>query len=321
MSIKQPIEPILHDLKSVVHLPTNRPYLIADCDGTLTSSDQLLLATFVLDKTVDIGDPVVRANLGDVFRDYKQGKLRYEKYLDVIGKLYAEMLGNVGETREHMIEYCSNWFDTTGKDEVQEYAAPMMQESEEFRMHRLMLTGAPGEIALPIARHIGIENVCAMMADVDKNGVYTGRMRDNCNTGITDNKSKICRAFGGGHAVAAGAGDQLSDTTIMETAVFRNKRVKSDLLGQYFLMTADPELLAVMMQSAKQHKNNGELTVIDKGAERDQIMELIREGFVRILKRNHKRVLLHEFEGVKPMNREEIKSAGAKRDEMEYEWD
>ena len=311
----------LYDLSTISELPKNRPYAIFDLDGTLTKGNELLLATFVKDRNVQVGDASVKGNLVNAFEDYEEGKLRYEKYLKLVGRLYAKMLAKTGETREHVIEVCQQWFDATGHQEIEAYALPMMSEVERFRFNRFMLTGAPAEIALPFASHLGIENVSAMMADVDPRGVYTGIMRDDKNTGLLGNKGDFCGGLNREHPVGLGVGDTASDKVIADTAMHQNADNPLDVKGRSVIMISDPAVLEIMATTAQHYINRGKLELIFKGWGQERKMEVFRAVLRGILKDNHKFELLNEIEGVRLLSPDEKRQLKASRDAMENQWD
>lgn len=313
------VEAQLCNVDTVAQLPKNKVYSIWDCDGTLTKGQELLLVTFVRDKAVHIGDPAAKGEILRLAKEHKEGKSQYEPYLQDVGEAYAEMVAGEKETRVQ--EICDNWYDRKGCHELEDYAPDVIMEMERHYLEQLMLTGSPGQLARPIASHLGIKYVCAMMAETDENGVFTGVMRRQKNTGKLSFKGRVCRRFSKEHKTAIGGGDTLSDNAIMHTATGHHRDNKTDYYGHYFLMNNDPVKLETILRSNKPFLDDDLMTVIDKDAEKHTIMRYIRSGVRKVCRDNYKFELLRDIEGVRPFTPEEMAEAQARLKAAENPWD
>lgn len=323
MLIFQNAEPQHYDVTTVSKLPKGRPFGIFDLDGTLTRPEsELILASFVKSQALDVCEGPTRERLRRSFMDWKEGKKVYEPYLEEVGQLYAEMLAAANLTRSQVMELGERWFQEEGYKEVLPYAQPMMRELENFRMNRILMTGAPMEIAHHFASHIGTEHVFSMRASTNADGVYTGRMHFEHNTGLLGNKGAICRKISREFATAFGAGNTQSDTCIMETAYFQAAENPIDLKGRAYLMNVgqvgDP-IVERFMKASGHHYNRFRYFCIPIGAELEPLMDFFRGTLRQVLIDNRRLELLHEIEGVRPLTAQE-KADLKKRRANEPEW-
>ena len=305
------VKPRLYSIDEIEELPKDKPYGIYDLDGTLTEPGaELLMAAFV--RQVKIGKRSVREELKSCFKEYKAAhedrkkknagspkKIAYEDYLTKIGVLWAEMLAKL--PRAEVMEASEKWYKAEGYKEVLPYAPKMMAALEKYRFNRMMITGAPAEIAHPFAAHIGIEHVFAMMAEVDADGRYTGKMRTRHNTGLLSNKGVICDGVSQECAVGVGAGDTMSDTVIQETAFNCRQDNPIDIKGVGFLLNPSSGVIEQKHSSAQHHIDAGRLIIVPKTSTPENTMRIFRASLREILLTNGMVDQLREIEGVRPI--------------------
>lgn len=273
-------------LHKVSELPDERPFGLFDLDGTLTKPGQELLMAVFVRQNPDLGHPVVQKALIDAFEDWKKGKKVYEDYLEEIGSLYAEMLARANLTRSQVMKVSQKWFEKQGRKEVLKHAVPMMDTLDHYGFDRIMVTGAPGEIAYPFAAHMGIEHVFAMLAEVDANGRYTGTMRYEHNTGLLSNKGQVCRELKMIRKTGFAAGDTASDSVLMRTAIECHKSNPDDIIGRAFLMNPRADVLKTMKSCFGDYFDDGQITEIPRSMTHRRFMEVLRDTLRHILEDN-----------------------------------
>ncbi|MFH0837828.1 MAG: HAD family hydrolase [Patescibacteria group bacterium] len=300
MSEYQKVQPVLYNIETVSKLPRDKPYGVFDLDGTLTEpGEELLMATFV--RRVKIGDQLIREKLIAGFEHWKEGRKVYEPYLIEMGQFWAEMMSEAKLTRAEVMEASEKWFDHEGRNEVMRYASPMMNELGRHRFNRMMITGAPCEIAHHFASGIGIEHVFSMMAEVDSVGAYTGKMRYYHNTGLLSNKARICDEARKKCAFGIGAGDTQSDSVLAETVIHAYKHNPNDIEGRFFLMNPSADVLARMKASDRHHFDTGKIQVVERSFRLEYTMEMWRNALRGILMENEEmRPVLREVEDTMP---------------------
>lgn len=315
------VEPKLHVAEDIPNLSKKRPWCATDLDGTLTKGGaRLLMETFV--EKVEIGNLVVRQELLHLFEQWHKGTIKYEPYLIEIGNKWSEMLYAAKETRAHVKEVAEKWFDEDGYKRVQPFAVPMMSELERFRFNRMMVTGAPGEIAYPFAAHIGIEHVLAMMADVDSNGVYSEReILREMNTGIQTVKGGLCDQLSEHVALGMGLGDTVSDSGIAMPTIHKNPKNDNDIQGRFILIKPRPDVLERMRTAHGQFLAKGKIVVIDQDDDLPTTMEKFESTVRGIFRDNNKEDLYYEILGYRAYSIEEVVQNKARRDELENEWE
>jgi phosphoserine phosphatase len=290
----------VYTLEEVHDLPKERPFGSFDLDGTLTiPGSELLLESYIQDDK-EVGSTDIRTTLENRFKQYKEGMWKYEHYLVELGKLWAQLHATVGSTRADVKERCEKWFQRTGYEKVKEYAQPMMSELERFKFNRLMITGAPSEIAEPFAKFIGIEHVFAMMADVDSSGVYTGKMQKKRNTGLLTTKNSVCDVLAREYATGFGAGDKQSDGAIFETAMNCRRVNPIDIEGRAFIMNPNDKVFENIMNSSLHHLAGTKLRPMFDYFSTERVMEEFRNALRGVYLDNKMDVELHEIEGVRP---------------------
>lgn len=314
-------KPTLHVAEDIPRLPKNRPYCVSDLDGTLTEGGGRLLMEIFVEDNVNMGDSDVRQKLLGLFEKWHEGNIKYEPYLIGIGNLWSKMLYKAKETRSNVIQVAENWFDEKGSKRVRECAKPMMEELEKFRFNRLMLTGAPGEIAAPFAKFIGMEHVFAMMADVDSNDVYSSPeiLRKN-NTGIQNIKGSNCIKMSEYIALGLGIGDTASDSGIANPTIHKNKKNPDDIAGRFIFMEPRPDVTERMLTTHGDSYSSGKIEEIKYDAELPRIMEIFRNTIHGVFTDNDKEELYYEMLGLQQRDPMEIARNIAKRNRLKNQW-
>jgi len=278
-------------------IPRESLLALFDLDGTLTEPGyQILMESFV--REVEMGSAVVREKLINCFDKWSEGQMRYENYLVEIGELWARMLSETTPKikRSEVMQVTDKWYEDVGQKEVMEYAGHMMMDLKRYEFNPVMITGAPYEIAAPFARHMGIQYLFAMAAELDTEERYTGKMRRRNNTGILNNKATICREFGKRHLVGLAAGDTNSDFVLMEAAI--NTHHSKDVKGRAFLMNPKSDVLESMEGRAFHHFATGRIKAMKQGYSTEFIMEEFRDNLRRIMRDNGMGAKLRRIEGM-----------------------
>lgn len=268
-----------------------------DVDGTLTEpGSELLIATFL--RETEIGAKYYRDQLKERFQQWEEARRKgapnYEKYLEEVGLLWAQMLrmDDSGRriNRHEVIDLADRFFRDVGQNDIQPYSLKLLDMVRELNFNPVLVTGAPMELAVLYAKALGVNHVFAMDAEVNGNLEYTGKMRFRENTGIGKNKAKICELFEMTNRVIGFAmGDTRSDFVLMDYAV--NMKFDNDMIGAAALINPSSEVIASFYADSAmlEHKSKGRILVFERGDDADTIVDFARFAMQRQLGKNSMR--------------------------------
>lgn len=343
MSETASIEPILHEIdydgEVITKLPSDKPWAISDLDGTQTKKEKalivledgriiegkglLLMERFVND-VEDVGDPRVREQLKALFAAWHKGELKYDPYLGGIANHWAKMLYVKKETRARVREMCEKWATPKTISAIMEPYAPLIaRELDTYLFNTMLFTGCPGEIAAPMAAHMRVKHVIAMMAEVNSDGVYcSDRIPKALNTGIRDIKAKINNRLSDRLALGLGFGDTLSDSGIAIPVINKNPNNERDLEGCFLLMNVSESdnVLDRMTTTFSEYYNNDRIIAVDSGADLDKVLRRVRMAIERVFELNHKTDLYDEIRGKRNIPPEELDELKKQRALMKNPW-
>lgn len=312
----QRVEPTFCNLGSIQWLMSDAPWFLSDLDGTHTQAQaKLLLGIFAED--VDIGrlddrDAIDKAHQ----RFLAKGKRKedYDPHLLDLGQLYALWMHHSGKTQAEVMQLSDNWFRRKGYKEVLRHARPTMIEATRFRFNKAFVTGAPWEVAYPFAKYLGVENVFAMMAEVDSAGLYTGKMQDEKNTGRKIGKQEIVEAFRKSLPVGIGMGDTTSDFPLCEAAYMVSN--EKDVKGRGIMINSREDVLSELERRYKVERRKGQIQVVTMEQvdwELEETMRIIRNSFEAVLTDNDRWELLLEMHEARPFTPAEKEAVRLKR--------
>ncbi|MBN2306666.1 hypothetical protein JXD20_01660 [Candidatus Peregrinibacteria bacterium] len=305
-------------------LPKNRPWLVSDLDGTLTRGGQKLLMEAFVEANPEVGNSVIRNKLCELFREWHDEKITPEKYdahLAAMGNRWSEMLYAAKMTRTNVMETAGNWFRKDGHKKIKPCAIPMMTEADKFRFNRMLLTGAPGEIAYPFAVEMKFPHVVAMMAPVNGKGAYCdSEIFTDENTGVQAMKTDVCVELVKNKALALGLGDTLSDAGIALPAIEKSHANPDDLFGRFLLMNPRPDVEQAMRTALGMYTRRGAIKIIRSDDDVEHAKNTLRQAIYEVFHYNHKMDLYYEMIGVRRLSDQEIEEAKARRNALENEW-
>ena len=283
--------------KLVMHsndIPNDLVLALLDCDGTLTKPGRLVLDRFV--EEVTIGSEFTRKNLKSYLKKWEMarrtGVPSYPRLLTDTGDYWAEMLED--EYRPNVLSQGKKWFEKRGVKSIMPYSRAVVKAIKDIRFRPVMVTGAPYEIAVHYARHLGIEYLFAMTAEVDENECYTGVMKLANNTGLGPTKRRICaemRQYN--QKILFAMGDTPSDMGLFQSAIER-RQSGDDGFGRAVLINPRPEIKEAAYDWVFDYIDEKLLVIIERGTESDDVVGTVRELLKQILENNYMRSGLRE---------------------------
>lgn len=193
-------------------LKKKKKVAIFDIDGTIFRSSLLIEFNKGLMRTGVIPSALV----GDLHKEYFAWVERKGSYGDYIRKVVTMHQKAIKGKEQKYVIAAADLVFLAHRDRVYRYTRDLLKKLK--RTHLLLaISGSPLEIVTPFAKYFDFDHVWGTVYEVDRKGVYTGRVLDRRSV---DHKREILEAFVQEQNLSLkdswGVGDTETDISILE---------------------------------------------------------------------------------------------------------